>query len=46
MAKTKVTYKEPKGYFNPAMLKAADDWDKANAKKNASPRPAQKKGKK
>lgn len=45
MASTKVTYKEPKGYFNKDMLKAADAWDKANAKKT-NPKPAPKKGKK
>lgn len=26
----KVTYKEPKGYFNDEMLKAAKEWDKAH----------------
>ena len=30
MAQKKVTYKEPKGYFNADMLKAAKEWDKAH----------------
>lgn len=29
----KVTYKEPKGYFNADMLKAAREFDKEQAKK-------------
>lgn len=28
MANVKVTYKEPKSYFTPEMLKAAEDYDK------------------
>lgn len=31
----KVTYKEPKGYFTPEMLKTAKEWDKAHAKDKA-----------
>ena len=33
MAKKKITYKEPASYFNSDMRKAADDWEKENAKK-------------
>lgn len=32
-AKKKVTYREPAGYFNADMRKAAEDWDKAHAGK-------------
>lgn len=31
MAVKKITYKEPAGYFTPAMKKAADDFDKKQA---------------
>lgn len=33
---TKVTYKEPKSYFNSNMKKAAKDYDKANKPKSSS----------
>lgn len=36
MAKKKMTYKEPASYFNADMRKAADDWEKENAKKKSS----------
>ena len=32
MARKKVTYKEPASYFNAAMRKAAEDWDKEHKK--------------
>lgn len=32
MAIKTVKYKEPKGYFTPEMLKAAEDWEKAHEK--------------
>lgn len=35
MADKKVIYKEPKGYFSDAMLKAAREYDKSQAKKAA-----------
>lgn len=38
-----VTYKEPKNYFTPSMLKAAREWDKAHPKKTEK---SAKKGKK
>ena len=45
--KKKVTYREPAGYFNADMRKAAEDWDKAHAgktdKKPAGKKPAEKK---
>ena len=40
MAKKKVIYKEPAGYFSAGMRKAAEEWDKKNGKKT----PAIKKG--
>lgn len=36
MAVKRVTYKEPSSYFNAAMLKAAEDYDKKQAKANAT----------
>ena len=33
MSEKKVIYKEPKGYFNADMKKAAAAWEKENAKK-------------
>ncbi len=33
--KTTVTYKEPGSYFNEGMKKAAEKWEKENAKKKA-----------
>lgn len=33
MAEKRVTYKEPKSYFNEAMRKAARDYDKKQAEK-------------
>lgn len=38
----KVKYKEPASYFNAAMKKAANDWEKKNAKSTEKPK---KKGK-
>ena len=32
----KVTYREPAGYFNADMRKAAQDWDKEHAGKKAT----------
>lgn len=43
MAVKKVTYVEPAAYFNKEMLKAADEWDKAHAKKQKTTAEAQKK---
>ena len=45
MARKKVTYKEPAGYFNPAMRKAAEDWER-NRKKEAQKQTADKSKKK
>lgn len=36
MAVKKVTYKEPSDYFTPSMRKAADEWEKANKKKQSA----------
>lgn len=33
MANKTVTYKEPKGYINASMRKAAEDWEKAQKAK-------------
>lgn len=43
MAEKNVTYKEPAGYFNAAMKKAARDWDKAH--KSDKPKSGDKKKK-
>lgn len=45
MATKKVTYKEPKSYFNEAMKQADRDYDKqqAAAKKKTASKPGQKK---
>lgn len=40
----KVTYKEPKGYFNAGMLKAAKEWEKEQKTKETKSKP-KKKGK-
>ena len=37
MAQKTVTYKEPAGYFNAEMKKAAKEWDKKNAEKAKKP---------
>lgn len=39
----KVTYKEPKSYFTPEMLKAAKDFDKQQAAKNKASKSTTKK---
>ena len=44
--KKEVTYKEPKGYFNADMLKAAREWEKANAQKAKKATNTSNKGKK
>ena len=44
MVKKTVTYKEPAGYFNEDMKKAADKWEKENkGKKKAAPKSDKKK---
>lgn len=46
MRKSDVTYKEPKGYFNADMLKAAREWEKQNAQKTKKANSTNNKGKK
>lgn len=47
MATKRVGYKEPAGYFNAAMLKAAREWDKEHKNDNKEQKkPAAKKPKK
>lgn len=38
MAVKKVTYKEPKGYFNADMLRVAEEWDRQEAQKQKEAR--------
>ena len=45
MAEKKVTYKEPKGYFNAEMLKVAKQWDKEHAASKKAETPKKQKSK-
>ena len=45
MATNKTIYKEPKGYFNASMKKAAKEWESAQKTKGSKPASVNKKGK-